>query len=189
MPEILLATLNAKYLHASFGLRYLLANLGPLRERAGLLEFDINQRPTDILESILDAEPKILGLGVYIWNVTPTTQLVAELKRVRPDLTIILGGPEVSHETDRQEIIALADYTITGEADLAFAQLCHQLLVQRRRPLQNILPADLPEFAPRPGACAGGGSSSSLIPPPSSLLALPNSINSDEDISNRLIYV
>ena len=33
MPDVVLATLNAKFIHASFGLRYLLANLGELRPR------------------------------------------------------------------------------------------------------------------------------------------------------------
>ena len=63
MADILLATLNAKYIHASFGLRYLLANLGEYRSRAQLLEFDINQRPLDIAESILKDSPKIIALG------------------------------------------------------------------------------------------------------------------------------
>ena len=53
MSEILLTTLNARYAHAAFGLRYLMANLGTLRDRAELLEFDINQRPIDMLEAIL----------------------------------------------------------------------------------------------------------------------------------------
>jgi hypothetical protein len=29
MPDIVLTTLNAKFIHAAFGLRYLFANLGP----------------------------------------------------------------------------------------------------------------------------------------------------------------
>ena len=53
MPEIVLSTLNAKYIHASFGLRYLFANLGELRDRACIVEFDINQRVTDIAERSL----------------------------------------------------------------------------------------------------------------------------------------
>ena len=53
MPDILLATLNARYIHAAFGLRYLLANLGELRPRAALAEFDINQRPLEIVEAIV----------------------------------------------------------------------------------------------------------------------------------------
>ena len=116
MSDIVLATLNAKYIHAAFGLRYLLANLGELKSRAVLREFDINQRVMDIAEAILAEEPRILGLGVYIWNVVPTTELVAILKRARPDLIIVLGGPEVSYECDQQEIVRLADYVITGEA-------------------------------------------------------------------------
>src|SRR4051812_19490922 len=128
MAEIVLATLNAKYIHASFGLRYLLANLGELRERSCLLEFDINQRPLDIVEILLAQNPKIIGLGIYIWNVTETTEVVAALKRLCPDITIILGGPEVSFEVDQQEIVRLGDYVITGEADLKFAEVCGQLM-------------------------------------------------------------
>ena len=52
--DIVLATLNARYIHTAFGLRYLLANLGPLQNRAGLLEFDLSQRPTDIVKALLD---------------------------------------------------------------------------------------------------------------------------------------
>src|SRR5438552_14139778 len=98
MAEIVLTTLNAKYIHASFGLRYLLANLGELQSRACLAEFDINQRPIDIAEALLARDPKIVGFGVYIWNVAPTTEVVAAIKAVRPEVTIILGGPEVSYE-------------------------------------------------------------------------------------------
>ena len=54
MPEIILTTLNAKYAHSAFGLRYLMANLGNLQARAKILEFDISQKSTDIVEAILD---------------------------------------------------------------------------------------------------------------------------------------
>ena len=53
MPDIVLSTLNAKYIHASFGLRYLMSNLGELRERACLAEFTINQAPLEITEAVL----------------------------------------------------------------------------------------------------------------------------------------
>src|SRR5438270_976684 len=145
MPEIVLATLNAKYIHASFGLRYLLANLGPLRPSACLAEFDINQRPVDIAEVLLAREPKIVGFGVYIWNAAETAEVVATLKRVQPGLIIILGGPEVSYELEHQAIVQLADYVITGEADLKFAEVCRQLLAGNA-PKMKIIPAELPEF-------------------------------------------
>jgi len=82
MADIVLTTLNAKYIHAAFGLRYLLANLGPLKSSACLLEFDINQRPFDIVETLIASSPKIIGFGVYIWNVTETTEVIAAIKRI-----------------------------------------------------------------------------------------------------------
>ena len=167
MADIVLTTLNARYAHAAFGLRYLMANLGGLSQRAALAEFDINQRPLDVLEAILAHDPKIVGMGVYIWNAEQATRLVADLKRVRPDIVVILGGPEVSYETDQQEVTRYADYVITGEADLAFADLCQKLLVGRR-PLTRIIPADLPSFDG---------------------LALPYDLYTDQDIAHRVLYV
>lgn len=148
MPDIVLTTLNARYIHAAFGLRYLRANLSAdLRERSTILEFEASQRTLDVLERILAESPRIVGLGVYIWNAPQSLQLVSELKRLRPDITVVIGGPEVSHEVEQQEICRLADYVIKGEADLAFGELCEQLLA-RRRPLLRVIDAELPAFTP-----------------------------------------
>lgn len=167
MPDIVLTTLNAKYIHTAFGLRYVLANLGGLRERACLVEFDINQRPLDIAEILISCQPKIIGLGIYIWNVAETTEVVAAIKGVRPDITIVLGGPEVSYEADQPSIVHLADYIITGEGDLRFAELCRQLL-SGERPSTKILAAPLPQF---------------------SELVLPYELYDEKDIAHRVIYV
>jgi len=167
MADILLATLNAKYIHAAFGLRYLMANLGELQPRAEVLEFDINQRPLDIVEALLARSPRIIGLGTYIWNVAPSTQIVAALKRLQPEIKVVVGGPEVSYESGEQEIVALADHVITGEADLAFASLCACLL-RDEPPLNKIIPAPIPDLA---------------------LLRLPYSLYNDEDIAHRVVYV
>lgn len=169
MPDILLATLNAKFIHAAFGLRYLFANLGPLRPRAAIAEFDINQKPVEIAESILAREPRIVGLGVYIWNVRPTTEVIAILKRVRPDLVIVLGGPEVSYETEGQEIVALADHVITGEADLKFAELCGTLLDDSPKATPpKLIVAELPDL---------------------NRLELPYDLYDARDVAHRVIYV
>jgi radical SAM superfamily enzyme YgiQ (UPF0313 family) len=167
MARIVLTTLNARFAHASFGLRYLMANLGRLRSDALLMEFDIAWRPIDVVESILRQEPRIVGLGVYIWNVTPATQLVAELKRIRPDIHVIIGGPQVSYETDKQDICALADYVVTGEADLEFARLCEQLL-DGHAPASKIIAAPVPDLEH---------------------VALPYDLYDQRDIEHRVIYV
>ena len=99
-------TLNARYAHAAFGLRYLLANMGDLAaaDRSGRVRRQHADR-SNSRQSLLARNPRILGLGVYIWNVEAATRLVRELKRLRPELIIVLGGPEVSYETDEQEIV------------------------------------------------------------------------------------
>ncbi len=167
MPDIVLATLNAKYIHSSFGLRYLRANLGELRDRACMAEFVINQQPLEIVEALLAREPLIIGFGVYIWNVEQTTEVVALLKRIRPELIVILGGPEVSYETEGQEIVALADHVITGEADVKFAEVCRTILGGGVRPTK-IISAELPTLPQ---------------------LAPPYELYTDEDLKNRVIYV
>ncbi|RPI89950.1 MAG: DUF4080 domain-containing protein [Planctomycetaceae bacterium] len=177
MPDIVLTTLNAKYAHAAFGLRYLLANLEELRPRAEIVEFDISQRPVDMLESLLARQPKVVGLGVYIWNIDQATRLVADLKRVRPDVFVVLGGPEVSYEAENLEITHLADHVVSGEGDLAFRELCRKLLANppaepvnsgRSDAHEKFIAAPLPQFAQ---------------------LALPYELYTDSDIAHRVLYV
>ena len=167
MPAILLTTLNARYFHSSLGLRYLYANLGELQEAAVIREFIISQRPLDIVEALLAEQPRIVGLGVYVWNVMEIAQVVGLLKQARPEVWIVLGGPEVSHAWEQQPLVALADYVIAGQADLAFAQLCRQLLANDP-PIDKVTVAE---------------------PPPLNALALPYPFYRDEDIAHRLIYV
>ena len=164
--DIVLATLNARHLHAAFGLRCLMANLGELQSRARIAEFDINQRVLDVAERILALRPRILGLGIYIWNVRASTELVTVLRRLEPGLRVVLGGPEVSHETEGQEIVQLADHVITGEADTAFPELCRQLLAGERP--ANVIAAALPELA---------------------RLASPYPLYNDADLAHRVVYV
>ncbi|MDW8309412.1 MAG: DUF4080 domain-containing protein, partial [Verrucomicrobiales bacterium] len=82
------------------------------------------------------------------------------------EVRVVLGGPEVSYETEQQEIVRLADHVITGEGDLAFARLCAQLLEGAQPP--KLIAAELPQFAQ---------------------LALPYEFYTDEDVAHRVIYV
>jgi len=128
MSEIVLTTLNARYQHTAFGLRYLQANLGELQDQSEILEFGLKESATEVLDAILAESPRIVGFGVYIWNVEPLTGIVAALKRLRPEIVIILGGPEVSYELDDLKIADCADFIIQGEADMTFRKVCEQIL-------------------------------------------------------------
>ena len=164
---ILLSTLNARYAHASLGLRYLLANMGPLQEQTRLQEFVIGAKTTEIVERLLAHAPRIVGFGVYIWNVDETTKVVAMLKRVAPQVTIVLGGPEVSYEANEQAIVQMADYLVTGWGDVTFPTLCGEIL-NGPKPLMKIH--------------AG-------VQPPMAEIKLPYALYTDEDIAHRTIYV
>jgi hypothetical protein len=179
-PSIVLATLNAKYIHASLGLRYLLANMGDLRAQTALCEFTIARKAQDIVDELLltldgpassaaqgARGPQIVGLGVYIWNIVQTTALLRRLKTARPGIIVVLGGPEVSHELDRQEIVQLADHVITGWGDLSFAGLC-RALVNGTHPLNKVIAGEQP---------------------PLKRIALPYDEYSDTDLKHRQIYV
>ncbi len=164
---ILLCTLNARYIHCSLGLRYLYANMEELQDNTRIMEFMINQRPIDIAENIINANPQIIGFGVYIWNIQQTTEVIAILKALKPDLKIILGGPEISYETELSPAYPHADFIIRGQADLAFKQLCRDIL--NNTPLLNHI-IDAADVHPKQ-------------------LKLPYQFYTDEDIKQRVLYV
>lgn len=165
--DIVLTTLNSTYQHAAFGLRYLLANLGELQSRAIIKEYTIKSNTRETAEEILALKPKIVGIGVYIWNASESLELVQILKKVNPDLCVILGGPEVSYETERQPICQTADFVVKGEGDFAFRELCLQVLAGTR-PEKKFIQSVLPDI---------------------STLVMPYELYNDEDIKNRIIYV
>jgi len=178
-PNIILCTLNAKYIHASLGLRYLMANMArhgsqALADQTTLLEFTLAKPLPDMVSQLLSTlgeerpgQAQVIGFGVYIWNVVQTTELIRLLKLHRPRLKIVLGGPEVSHETDQQDIVKLSDHVITGWGDVSFPKLCLQL-VQGPPPLMKVIPGEQP---------------------PMDQIALPYQHFSDADLANRLLYV
>src|SRR4029079_2477572 len=125
---------------------YLAANLEELREDTKILEFVLGARAGDMAEQLLAEHPPVIGFGVYIWNVEETTRLVAVLKRVAPDVTIVVGGPEVSYETESQRICDLAECVVRGWADLAFAELCRTLLAGSR-PASKMIAGGEPALA------------------------------------------
>ena len=165
--KILLTTLNSKYIHASLGLRYLYANLKDLQTCCEIKEFVIQTRPLDIVEQILASNPTIVGFGVYIWNIVETTNVVSLLKVIAPEVIVVLGGPEVSYESESQAIVQDSDYVLTGEADISFYELCRDI-INNNAPDTKIMkskPVDLKD------------------------LEMPYQYYSDEDLKNRLLYV
>ncbi len=177
--RIILCTLNAKYIHASLGLRYLMANMkrhaaADLASQTLLVEYTLAKKTEQMVQDLLQKlgpaqadQAQIVGFGVYIWNVLQTTELVRQLKICRPSLKIVLGGPEVSHEIEQQEIVQLADHVITGWGDVSFPKLCNAL-VHGPKPLMKVIVGEQP---------------------PMDQIELPYQNFSEEDLAHRVLYV
>ncbi|MDX9744758.1 MAG: cobalamin-dependent protein, partial [Arcobacteraceae bacterium] len=166
MSDIILTTLNGRYTHSSLGLRYLFANLKDLQKKALIKEYVINEKMQDIAEDILKENPKIIGIGVYIWNASDVGELIEILKKVSPQTTIILGGPEVSYLPFRVNMDK-ADYIIQGEGEIPFYELCRDIL-EKKEIEKRIFPPKLYDLKE---------------------IELPYKYYDDNDIKNRYIYV
>lgn len=163
--KIILTTLNARFTHTAFGLRYLYANMQELQENTQILEFTINDAMQSVAEKLLQHKPDVIGIGVYIWNVLEVAELLHTLKKVSPQIKIVLGGPEVSYAPFRVNFDA-CDYIIQGEGDLAFYELCKS--IENAQPREKIIGMTLPKLKE---------------------LELPYKYYTDHDVKNRYIYV
>ncbi len=159
-----MASVNARYTHTSLACRYLYANLGELQACCDVCEFTINDAPEEIVGEIVKRRPAVIGLGVYIWNRQCMDQLVPQLREALPHARIVLGGPEITHDSE-STLAKQADCVICGEGDLAFSEVCRNLLDG------NCLPHR-------------------VSPPPTDLaaIALPYDSYSAHDLKHRAVY-
>ena len=117
--KILLSTLNAKYIHVNLAIR-ILYELNRDKEGLEWKEYTIKEDSDEIADSCKDFD--VVAFSCYIWNINQTLAVVTRLKALKPEIKILLGGPEVSY--DFGDIIALpeVDYIITGEGEIPFRE-------------------------------------------------------------------
>ncbi|MCL2211040.1 MAG: B12-binding domain-containing radical SAM protein [Treponema sp.] len=173
--NIVLTTINAKWIHPSLALRLLKANLGDLEPNCEIMEFNLRQPLCEKVEPLLAANPKILGISVSIWNHLATIELLEALEKewigagnAKP--VVALGGPEVSHLPADAEIFKFADHVIRGEGEIAFRLLCEDIL--REEVLAEPLSRQLYEQRSR-----------------AEEIKSAYHLYSDEDVVKKLIYV
>lgn len=165
--DLVVVAYNARYTHASLGVRWLVANLGDNPPRCAWHEFDLRVPVEEAAIRIVVHDPKLLALGVYIWNAQKVLRLIECLKAMRPDVRIILGGPEVAVAALEHPVCRLADLILTGEAEAIFGDWCRRLLAGETPP-SKIIHAPLPDLAE---------------------LTLPYSLYDATDLQTRHIYV
>ena len=122
--NVVLSTLNSKFIHSSLALRYLKAYGEAHGQAYDIVEYTINMPVLHILSDITEHAIDVLGFACYIWNIEMTLHVVDMVKAVRPDIKIVLGGPEVSFTADELlERCPNIDYIVQGEGEEAFHAL------------------------------------------------------------------
>ncbi|MZG54063.1 MAG: DUF4080 domain-containing protein [Nitrospinae bacterium] len=145
-----LITLNAKFIHSSLSLRYLRnAARDAGYKNVWIKEFVINQPVWKIASEIQKLKPDVLGVGIYIWNRSQSFELIERLQKQNPNLKIVIGGPEVSFETET----SLDCPVISGEGEKKWVEYL-QIINKGGIPSKEILDrwktygSDLPELKP-----------------------------------------
>lgn len=132
--RILLATLHAKYVHASLALPCLAAACeGLAGVETVIREFTVNEPSERVLRAAVAVEADTVAFSCYIWNVEATLRLASDLKKVRPETVILLGGPEASHGTfELMERNPAIDVVIRGEGEETFREWVEVLREDRQ---------------------------------------------------------
>ena len=119
-------------------------------QRRGLQEFyDIEIFPPGLsntlsdcglVEEILTRDPWLVGFTCYLWNIDRTLWIASRLKERRPDLRIIIGGPEVTADNAWVLQHPAIDFAAIGEGEQTFAELLIALRDQHtpREPIAGL---------------------------------------------------
>lgn len=121
--KILLTTLNSKFIHSNLAIRYLKEYVRDISS-VKILEYTINQTLDSVISSIYMESPDLIGFSTYIWNIEQTLEICQVLKIIKPEIKILLGGPEVSFDARAlMENHGFIDYIIYGEGEESFKEI------------------------------------------------------------------
>jgi radical SAM superfamily enzyme YgiQ (UPF0313 family) len=181
MIKVTLTTLNAKYIHSCLAVRYLKVACRDLRDVAvEIKEYTINHLLLDIVSDLYVGKPDVIGFACYIWNIEMTLKVVSLLRKVLPNVVVVLGGPEVTYDVATVfKECPDCDYIVLGEGEQVFCELLDALrqgiavsncvgLVGRENDLEKAVP------------CA--------FVPDLNLLSLPYEDEEMDELADKIIY-
>jgi anaerobic magnesium-protoporphyrin IX monomethyl ester cyclase len=130
--KVLVSTLNAKFIHTSLALRYLKAFCEKDFD-VEITEYTIKDPVMNVVSDLYQKAPDVLGFSCYIWNIEETIHIIKMIKKIRPEILIVLGGPEVSYDTDYwMNRIPEVDFIVMGEGEETFHQLLTEISTTRK---------------------------------------------------------
>ncbi len=135
--KVLLTAVNAKYIHSNLAVYSLKASAGAWKDQIVIREFTINQSIQHILERLYMEEADVICFSCYIWNIRMIMELGELMGRIRPDIRIWLGGPEVSFDAkERLESCGWLEGVMCGEGEETFAELMDAF--NGKRPIDTV---------------------------------------------------
>ncbi|MFD1735516.1 B12-binding domain-containing radical SAM protein [Bacillus salitolerans] len=125
--NVVLTTLNAKYIHTNLAIRCLRSYVQP-EHQVQMVEYTIKDPVMNIVTDLFRYTPDVIGFSCYIWNIEETIKVISILKKIKPELTIMIGGPEVSYDVSFWlHRLVDVDFIVIGEGEETFKQLLDQL--------------------------------------------------------------
>lgn len=76
-----------------------------------------------LVAAILALSPEVVGFTCYLWNIDRNVDIAQRLKAVRPDLRILLGGPEITADNSWVLDHPAVDFAVIGEGEQTFVEL------------------------------------------------------------------
>ena len=184
MKNIVLAAINAKYIHSNLAIHSLRAYAVQAEEEMQAIqirEYTINQPFADILKDIYKSQPGFLGLSCYIWNRSLVDSLLVEIRKILPETWIWVGGPEVTYDAVRYlEDHPAVDGVIRGEGEASLLGLLRHF--QAGNPVDELL--SVPGLTLRHGEDICDTGSRELL----DMDELPFPYYDLWDFENRIIY-
>lgn len=133
--KVVLAALNAKYVHSNLAVYNLVEYAKKQWKGQGpefvIEEYTINHNLDQILQSLYQEKAAVVAFSCYIWNIYEILTIAKELHKVSPDTKIWLGGPEVSyHSEELLEKNAFVHGIMKGEGEATFYELTRYFMGQ-----------------------------------------------------------
>lgn len=179
--NILLTAVNAKYIHSNLAVYSLKANAGAFAGEIQIAEYTINHQRQEILQGIYRHAPEILGFSCYIWNIETVLAVAEDIKKVLPEVKILLGGPEVSYDAAQvMERCPFVDAVMVGEGEHVFRSFLERYFGE----------AGGESWKELPGICARQNGKPCLNPPgaPMDMDELVFPYREVNGLDNRIVY-
>jgi len=185
--KVLLTAVNAKFIHSNLAVRYLKAFTGDIDFDCSIMEFSINDRREKVLEALAMEKPDVAAFSCYIWNIEYVKYLSRHLRLIRPECTIIYGGPEVSYDPEQFLSENEGEFVIAGEGEETFRELVCAMLelgTGREETAERISSLGIKGLHVKTAAGITGGGSRELMD--MGRIAFP--YDDFSDLENKIVY-